>query len=48
MPENTFFYRLAYGVTIAIYVAYGLSLVLRRRAMARRRPRADGQPLVRP
>lgn len=37
MPENTFYYQLAYGVTIAFYLAYGLSLVVRRRALDRRR-----------
>jgi heme exporter protein D len=43
MPENTFYYQLAYGVTIAFYVAYALSLVVRRRSLARRRERAAGR-----
>jgi hypothetical protein len=30
MPENSFYYHLAYVAAIAIYVLYGLSLYLRR------------------
>lgn len=37
MPENSAYYYAAYAVTIAFYAAYGVSLVLRRRALARRR-----------
>jgi heme exporter protein D len=47
MPENTSFYQLAYGVTMVVYAAYGVSLVLRRRALARRRARAFGTAGVR-
>jgi hypothetical protein len=30
MPENGFYYHLAYAAAIVIYVFYGLSLYLRR------------------
>jgi heme exporter protein D len=47
MPENAFFYQLAYGVTIVVYAAYGISLVVRRRALAHRRARAAGTAGIR-
>ena len=40
MPENSFYYQLAYGVTIVFYVAYAASLFVRRRSLARRREAA--------
>lgn len=43
MPETSFYYQLAYGVTIAFYAAYALSLVVRRRALAERRRRANAR-----
>ncbi|MHB1297780.1 MAG: hypothetical protein ACYC0B_04555 [Gemmatimonadaceae bacterium] len=39
MPDNAFYYQLAYGVTLLMYGGYALSLVLRRRTLARRRRR---------
>lgn len=37
MPDNALYFQLAYGATIALYVGYALSLVVRRRALERRR-----------
>lgn len=39
MPDTAFYYKLAYAVTIVLYVGYAFSLVLRRRALERRRAR---------
>jgi len=39
MPDNAFYYQLAYGVTLLMYGGYALSLVLRRRALLNRRRR---------
>lgn len=30
MPETSFYYHLAYTIALGIYVAYGLSLYIRR------------------
>jgi hypothetical protein len=38
MPENTIYYQMAYAATIVLYVGYALSIVVRRRALERRRP----------
>ena len=42
MPDNAIYYELAYAATILLYSAYALSLVLRKRALARRRARQAG------
>lgn len=39
MPDNVFYAQLAYGATIVLLGGYALSIVLRRRALARRRQR---------
>ena len=39
MPDNAFYYRMAYAMLALLYVGYTLSLVLRRRAHAARRAR---------
>jgi hypothetical protein len=39
MPENAFYYRMAYAVLAVLYGGYTLSLVLRRRALDQRRAR---------
>ncbi|MCE9603045.1 MAG: hypothetical protein K8S21_12650 [Gemmatimonadetes bacterium] len=39
MPDNAFYYRVAYAVLALLYGGYTLSLVLRRRALAARRAR---------
>ena len=41
MPDNAIYYQLAYAATIALYAAYALTLVLRRRALDRRRARTE-------
>ena len=42
MPDNAFYYRVAYAALAVLYSAYTISLVLRRRALARRRERQSG------
>ena len=37
MPDNAFYYHAAYVVAATIYVAYALSIVVRRRAVRRGR-----------
>ena len=37
MPDNAFFYHAAYVVAATIYVAYAVSIVVRRRAVRRLR-----------
>jgi hypothetical protein len=39
MPDNAFYYRVAYVALALLYGGYTLSLVLRRRALAARRAR---------
>lgn len=39
MPDNVFYYRVAYVALTVLYAGYTLSLVLRRRALATRRAR---------
>lgn len=44
MPDNALYYRLAYAATLVLYLGYTISLVVRARALARRRERQrDGQ-----
>ncbi|MFM8603416.1 MAG: hypothetical protein ACKOC2_04905 [Gemmatimonadota bacterium] len=44
MPDNALYYRLAYAATLVLYVGYAISLVVRARALARRRERQrDGR-----
>jgi hypothetical protein len=42
MPDNAFYYRVAYAVIAALFAGYTITLVLRRRALARRRERQTG------
>ncbi len=42
MPDNAIYFKLAYAATLVLYAGYALSLVLRRRALARRRARQAG------
>jgi hypothetical protein len=42
MPDNAFYYRVAYVALTLLYTGYTLSIVLRRRALARRRDRQFG------
>ncbi len=42
MPDNAIYYQMAYGATVVLYAGYALTLVLRRRALARRRARQTG------
>jgi hypothetical protein len=43
MPDNAIYYQLAYAATIVLYAAYALTLVMRRRALDRRRGRPEGR-----
>lgn len=43
MPDNAIYYRLAYAATIVLYLGYALSILLRRRALARRRARQENR-----
>lgn len=42
MPDNAIYYQAAYAILIAMFVGYGLSIRLRRQAIARRRAERDG------
>lgn len=42
MPDNAIYYQVAYGVIIALFVGYGFSIRLRRRAIARKRQQSEG------
>ncbi len=42
MPDNAIYYQVAYGAIVALFAGYALSLVLRHRALARRRARQSG------
>ncbi len=37
MPDNAIYYQVAYTVLLTLFAAYGLSIQLRRRAVARKR-----------
>ena len=39
MPDNALYYRLAYVATLVLYLGYTLSLLVRGRALDRRRAR---------
>lgn len=41
MPDNAIYYQIAYGAIIALFVGYGLSIRLRRNAVARKRAVAE-------
>jgi len=43
MPDNAFYYRAAYAALAVLYSAYTLSVILRRRALARRAERQAGR-----
>jgi hypothetical protein len=40
MPDNAIYYQVAYAAIAVLYVGYAVTLVLRRRALARRADRA--------
>lgn len=42
MPDNVAYYHAAYIVLTVLYASYTLSLVLRRRALEKRRTRQTG------
>ena len=45
MPDNAFYYRVAYVALAVLYTGYTLSIILRRRALAQRRERqGPGRP----
>ena len=39
MPDNAFYFKAAYSVTIVLYTGYAITLAWRRRALAARRER---------
>lgn len=41
MPDNAIYFQMAYGIIVAMFVAYGLSIRLRRNAVARKREAAE-------
>lgn len=41
MPDNAIYYQLAYGAIVALFAGYTLTLVIRRRALGRRRERQE-------
>lgn len=41
MPENAIYYQVAYAALIVMFVGYGLSIRIRRRALARKREAAE-------
>ena len=43
MPDNAIYYQLAYGALVTMFVAYGLSIRLRRNAIARKRAELERQ-----
>lgn len=43
MPDNAIYYQMAYGAIIALFVGYGLSIKLRRDAIARKRAESERQ-----
>ena len=44
MPDNAIYYQVAYGVLIAMFVGYAISIGWRRRALARRREAGRPSP----
>jgi hypothetical protein len=42
MPDNAIFFKLAYSAIAALFIAYAISLRLRRNALERRRMRQGG------
>jgi len=41
MPDNAIYFQAAYGILIAMFVAYGISIHVRRNAVARKREAAE-------
>jgi hypothetical protein len=41
MPDNAIYFKLAYGILVTMFVAYGFSIHLRRNAVARKREAAE-------
>ncbi len=37
MPDNAIYYKVAYSVLVLLFVGYGLTIRLRRQAIAKRR-----------
>jgi hypothetical protein len=43
MPDNAIYFQVAYGAIIAMFLGYGLSIRLRRNAIARKREAMERQ-----
>ncbi len=41
MPDNAIYFQLAYGIIVGMFVLYGISIRLRRNAVARQRDAAE-------
>lgn len=41
MPDNAIYYQLAYGALVTMFIVYGLSIRLRRKAIARKRAESE-------
>lgn len=41
MPDNAIYFQMAYGAIIGLFVAYGISIRVRRNAVARKREAAE-------
>ena len=41
MPDNAIYFKMAYGILVTMFVVYGLSIRLRRNAVARKRAEAE-------
>lgn len=41
MPDNAIYYHVAYGLLVALFAGYALSIRLRRRAVERQRRAAE-------
>lgn len=41
MPDNAIYFQVAYGAIIGLFVVYGISIRVRRNAVARKRAAAE-------
>lgn len=41
MPDNAIYFQMAYGAIIALFLGYGISIRLRRDAVAKKREAAE-------
>lgn len=41
MPDNAIYFQMAYGFIVVMFVAYGVSIQVRRSAVARKREAAE-------